>query len=149
MVSPLMNRKPHYAWVNQCGNLIMYGRVLGTPDGEIQMSIDRIESVLQDWLRDGRSKLDDLVDITKDQWDELIEGKLEEAEEDIKEFPEKAFAKIMSFINFMESAAKILPHLAEVLSSYIIRIKKILDAVCKSLGAKSYSISVGAPTIST
>ncbi len=110
------------------------------------MSVDRrILDIMEDWLRDGNSNIDELADVDDASWISLIESKFSEAEKDLASLPDAAFSKIMGFLNFMSAVAKTLPHITTIMSSFITRIKKILDSVAKSLGVTSYSISVGVP----
>ena len=113
---------------------------------ENQMDVDRrILDIMEDWLRDGNSNIDELADVDDESWTSLIESKLSEAEKDLASLPDSAFSKLMGFLNFMSSVAKTLPHITTIISSFITRIKKILESVAKSLGVTSYSISVGVP----
>lgn len=105
----------------------------------------RIEDVMLDWYRDGKSKIEDLADVEDDKWDSLIEKTLQDVEGDMAKFPERAFSKMMNFLNFMESAARSLPHIARIVAAYIGRIRKILGSIAKFLGASSFSISIGTP----
>ncbi len=110
------------------------------------MDIDtRIEDIMLDWYRDGRSKIEDLADVADEEWESLIEKTMQEIEEDMEKFPEKAFAKMMNFLNFMENAARSLPHIARIIAGYVGRIRNILGGIAKFLGASSFSISVGTP----
>lgn len=100
---------------------------------------------MQDWLRDGRSKIEDLVDVEDEYWDKMVSQILDDIESDLRTVPERAFSKMMNLLNFMESAARALPHVARIISGYIGRIKKTLGEISKYLGASSYTISVGTP----
>jgi hypothetical protein len=113
---------------------------------ENRMDVDRrIIDIMEDWLRDGNSNIDELADVDDASWIGLIESKLSEAEKDLVSLPDAAFSKLMGFLNFMSSVAKTLPHITTIISSFLTRIKKILEAVAKALGVTSYSISVGVP----
>ena len=113
---------------------------------ENRMDVDRrIIDIMEDWLRDGNSNIDELADVDDASWISLIESKLSEAEKDLASLPDAAFSKLMGFLNFMSSVAKTLPHITSIISSFLTRIKKILETVAKALGVTSYSISVGVP----
>ena len=113
---------------------------------ENRMDVDRrILDIMEDWLRDGNSNIDELADVDDASWTSLIESKLSEAEKDLTSLPDAAFSKVLGFLNFMSSVAKTLPHITTIISSFITRIKKILESVAKALGVTSYSISVGVP----
>lgn len=110
------------------------------------MDLDaRLADIMLDWYRDGRSKIEDLADVEDGKWENLIEQTMKDIEGDVAKFPEKAFSKMINFLNFMESAARSLPHIARIIGSYIGRIRNVLGSVAKSLGASSFSLSVGTP----
>ena len=113
---------------------------------ENRMDVDRrIIDIMEDWLRDGNSNIDELADVDDASWMSLIESKLSDAEKDLASLPDAAFSKLMGFLNFMSSVAKTLPHITSITSSFLTRIKKILETVAKALGVTSYSIPVEVP----